>query len=188
MIQVLSRIKPRELTGRQAIIASLIGAAITAGCSKLAFYLPGNPVPVSMQVFAVLCCGIILGSRLGALAQIEYLVAGLLGAPVFTGIHVGPLAFVGPTAGYLLAFVPAAFLVGYFIESVANRSFKTICTAGFFGVAAIYTFGTGWLAVWMAAAGCSAPVTKSWMVGAAPFIGVDAAKATVAALIFHKNK
>ena len=141
--------RARALTGRKAIAASLMGAALTAACSPLAVHLPGNPVPITLQVFAVACCGLMLGSRLAALAQIEYLAAGLLGAPVFAGFKGGPVWLAGPTGGYLVGFVAMAFVVGLISERSAG-TFYARFIAGLVGVSVLYTFGTAWLAVWLA--------------------------------------
>lgn len=184
-MQVLSKVMPRELTGHRAIIASLIGAAFTALCAKIAFYLPGNPVPVSMQVFAVIICGLLLGSKWGAISQVEYLTAGLLSAPVFVGMHAGPMAFLCPSGGYLIGFIAMAFVVGLAKEVLKNKTFNNYLTAGLLGVISLYIFGTAWLAVWLNVTGCSSAIAKSWMLGVAPFIGIDSIKAAFAAMIFR---
>ncbi|MCL5103394.1 MAG: biotin transporter BioY [Armatimonadetes bacterium] len=183
-MQVLSQIRPRGLTGRGALAATLIGAAFTAVCAQIAFYLPGNPVPVTMQVFAVVLCGMALGSRLAAVSQLEYLAAGMLGAPVFAGFKSGLMAIAGPTLGYLIGFVAAAYVVGLFIE-MTRRSLASAFIAGMIGVGVIYTFGAAWLAIW----GHSMfPGWISWMVGAAPFAGLDAAKVALAAMLCFGRK
>ena len=179
-MNVLSRVSSYRLTGRRALVASLIGAALTAVCAQIAFYLPGKPVPVTMQVFAVICCGLVLGSRWAALAQIEFLTAGLLGAPVFAGFRAGPAALAGPTGGYLVGFVAAAFIVGFAFETASRRNFASACLAGAMGVCVIYTFGVAWLSVWL---GPRFSGFVPWMIGVAPFVGVDAVKVVVAAML-----
>ncbi|MCE5323722.1 biotin transporter BioY [bacterium] len=177
-MQVLTQIRSRKLTGYQALIASLIGAGLTALCAKIIFYLPISPVPFTGQVFAVILCGMVLGGRLGALSQIEYIAIGLMGAPVFCGSVSGPTVLTGPTVGYLVGFVGAAYMVGRLMETRENASLKFAFAAGLIGVGVIHTCGVCWLAVWPGHpfAGLSA-----WLVGAVPFIGVDAAKAAIAA-------
>ncbi|MCE5197889.1 MAG: biotin transporter BioY [Armatimonadota bacterium] len=179
-MHILTQVKTRTLSGRRAVVASLIGAAFTAVCAQVAFYLPGNPVPVTAQVFAVICCGMVLGSKYGALSQIEYLVAGLMGAPIFTGFKAGPIVLAGPTAGYLIGFICAAYVVGRLLESSPRRSFAPAVIGGLMGVGVIYAFGAGWLAVW---GGSAFPGFAAWIFGAAPFIGVDAVKVVLAAML-----
>ena len=177
---VASQVRPWRLTGHRALLASLAGAALTAVCAQTAFYLPGKPVPITMQVFAVVCCGLMLGSRYAALAQIEFLAAGLLGAPVFAGFRAGPAALLGPTGGYLVGFVAAAFVAGLFFETARHKVLATACVAGLLGTAVIYVFGVSWLAVWQ---GSSFPGLAAWMTGVLPFVGVDAVKVALAAMV-----
>ena len=69
--------------------------------------IPLGAVPITGQTFAVLLTGALLGSRLGAMAMIAYLIEGAAGLPFFSAGHGGLLHLMGPTAGYLIAF-PAA--------------------------------------------------------------------------------
>ncbi len=161
-------------------MASLAGAALTAVSAQIAFHLPGNPIPITLQVFAVACCANVLGSRLAALSQLEYLAAGLLGAPIFAGFKAGPAALAGPTGGYLIGFAAMAFVTGLIVERSA-RAFPDRLIAGLIGVAVLYTCGAGWLAVWLRMSGSAVPTLQSWLLGAAPFVGVDAVKVAVAA-------
>ena len=179
-MQIATRIRHDKLTGHKAFLASLVGAAATAVCAQISFHLPDNPVPITMQTFAVLSCGLLLGSRYGALSQLEYLAAGFFGAPVFADFKPASVAFAGPTAGYLVGFVAAAYVVGLFMEMVSQRTFSTACAAGLLGVAVTYIFGAGWLAV---QAGWG-----SWVMGIAPFVGVDLVKAVFAATLWTPRR
>ncbi|MCH5375079.1 MAG: efflux RND transporter permease subunit, partial [Planctomycetes bacterium] len=88
----------------------VLGIGVLSACSWLS--VPFYPVPMTMQTLAVLVVGGVLGPRLGTTAVAGYLSLGLAGAPVFHGGLGGPAVFVGPTGGYLLGFLPAAFLMG----------------------------------------------------------------------------
>jgi len=180
-MQVLARVKTRQMSGTQAVMASLIGAAFTAICAQITFNLPGNPVPVTMQVFAVICCGLVLGSRYGALAQIEYLTAGLLGAPVFAGFRGGPASIALPTWGYIVGFIAAAYIVGRIIELFENPSMRSACIAGIAGVGIIHSFGAAWLSIWLQVFSGHFAGWGAWVLGSAPFIGVDTLKVFLAA-------
>lgn len=85
-------------------------AALTALAAQMT--LPLWPVPFTLQTFAVLASGLLLGTRRGAAAQAAYLLAGAAGLPVFAGGRGGPMVPFGPTGGYLIAFVLAAWLAG----------------------------------------------------------------------------
>jgi biotin transport system substrate-specific component len=82
--------------------------------------IPVQPVPFTLQTMLVLLSGAFLGSRNGAYSQVLYLVAGIIGLPVYAGYSFGIAKLFGPTGGYLLSFPFAAFLAGYIIEK--NKS------------------------------------------------------------------
>jgi biotin transport system substrate-specific component len=148
--------------------------------------LPGNPVPITAQVFMVLLAGGLLGSRLGALSIIEYLAMGTLGLPVFAAAGVGLAAWGGPTAGYLMGFVAAAWVIGRVCESRGWRRQRTFLAAAGLGVAIIYAAGGLWLAGWLHVT-THAPVgdafARAWQFGIAPFLAVDALKALAASQV-----
>jgi biotin transport system substrate-specific component len=69
-------------------------------------------VPITAQTLGVMLAGIILGPRHGALAVMLFLFVVLLGAPLLSGGRGGLGVLFGPSAGFLLGFVPAAFVSG----------------------------------------------------------------------------
>jgi biotin transport system substrate-specific component len=89
-------------------------AAFVAVCA----ILPGIPtpsgVPITLQTFAVILAGLVLGWRRGGLAVLLYVVLGLAGLPIFSGGVGGVAVLAGPSVGYLLAFPFAAALAGVF--------------------------------------------------------------------------
>ena len=89
---------------------ALLGSALLAASAQVA--LPMWPVPATLQSLVVLLLGGLGGARLGLAAVALYLAEGVLGLPVFAGGIAGPVALAGPTAGYLLGFLPAAWLAG----------------------------------------------------------------------------
>jgi biotin transport system substrate-specific component len=74
--------------------------------------LPMVPVPMTMQSFAVLLAGAVMGPLWGALAVLIYLGAAAVGLPVLSDGAGGLAPFTGPTAGYLIAFPVVACLAG----------------------------------------------------------------------------
>jgi biotin transport system substrate-specific component len=102
-----------KLSIRDLIICSLF-ASITAILSQISIPLPFTTVPLTMQVFAVMLCGMLLGSKLGFISQIIYLAIGTIGIPVFAQMSGGPGVILGPTGGFLLSFPIVCFIVGYF--------------------------------------------------------------------------
>src|SRR3977135_2617902 len=85
--------------------------------------IPVGPIPITGQTFAVLLTGALLGSRLGAMAMIAYLIEGASGLPFFYGGTGGLQHLLGPTGGYLVAFPAAAFVTGAFAEHGWDRRF-----------------------------------------------------------------
>src|SRR5437868_15375997 len=83
-------------------IATLVGASFfVAFCARIYFPIPGTPVPLTIQNFAVLLVGLALGSRRGFAALALYLAEGASGMPVFSPHGPGGIAqILGPTGGY----------------------------------------------------------------------------------------
>ena len=107
-----------ESQSRVAKISYTLAFAMLMAISANAFvYLPFTPVPITMQVLTVLISAIALGSRLAFLSQLQYILAGLLGAPVFAGFKSGLSVILGPTGGYIMGFLAAAFISGYIYEN-----------------------------------------------------------------------
>ena len=111
--------------------------------------IPIGPIPITGQTFAVLLTGALLGSRLGAIAMIAYLVEGASGLPFFSGGTAGLLHIMGPAGGYLIAFPAAAYITGAFAEHGWDRRFLTAAAAMAIGSAIIMLSGWAWFSVVM---------------------------------------
>jgi biotin transport system substrate-specific component len=111
--------------------------------------IPTWPVPMTGQTFAVLLTGALLGSRLGAMAMIAYLLEGAAGLPFFQQGHFGLLYLLGPTGGYLIAFPAAAFITGAFAEHEWDRRFLTAAAAMAIGSLVIMLSGWIWFSMVM---------------------------------------
>jgi biotin transport system substrate-specific component len=138
----------------------------------------GNPVPITGQTFAVIVIGALLGSRLGVISILAYLAVGVAGAPVFADWSRFYTTFTGATGGYLLGFVPAVFIVGWFAERGWDRS-RWILLPMLVANAVIYVPGLIWLNRW--AAIMDYPI-NTFEAGLWPFIPGDLAKLVAAAL------
>ena len=108
--------------------------------------IPFYPVPMTMQTFVVLFLGITFGYKIGLATITVYLLEGILGLPVFSNSPekgVGLVYFTGPTMGYLIGFLSAVFLSGYFKfgKNIFNNFFKILLS-----VSTIYILGLIWLA------------------------------------------
>jgi biotin transporter BioY len=163
--------------------AALYEAALVVGssllvalCARLAVQLPFSPVPITGQTLAVLLVGALLGSRRGALSMALYLAEGMAGLPVFAASSpiTGPARLMGPTGGYLVGFMLAAFLTGWLAERGWDRRVGSCLLAMAIGNAAIYLCGLIWLAGFV-------PSNVLLEVGLLPFLPGDLAKLALAA-------
>jgi len=150
----------------------LAGSLLVALCAKI--QLPTLPIPMTLQPFAVLLVGAVLGSRRGALALIVYLLEGAAGLPVFAGVAPGLAYFAGPTAGYLFAFPIAAFVVGALAERGWDRRFISAVAVMAVGQVIILAMGFAWLTAFVG-------VREAFLVGVAQFLPGDALKILLAA-------
>jgi biotin transport system substrate-specific component len=103
-------------------------AAFIAVCAILPAIPTGSGVPITLQTFAVILAGLVLGWRRGGLAALLYVVLGLAGLPIFSGGVGGVAVLAGPSVGYLLAFPLGAALAGVF-AGVAVRAAERLRTS-----------------------------------------------------------
>ncbi len=174
---------PKETLLRQALL--VVGAVVfIALAAQVTWNYPfietkaGSPVPITGQTFAILVTGVLLGARLGTAAVLAYLVAGVVGAPVFADWSRYYTTFAGASGGYLIGFLPAAFIVGWFAERGWDRS-KWLLLPMLIANAIIYVPGLIWLNGWLAI--MDFPV-DTFEAGLWPFIPGDLAKLVAAAL------
>lgn len=167
--------KSMKITTKQLILIGLF-AGLTAVGAWLR--IPIQPVPVTFQVFFTLLAGAVLGSVAGALSQLIYLFIGFLGIPVFAGGAAGIAALWGPTGGYLIGFVLAAFFIGFLAERLNPNSFFPIFFSMLCGLVIIYFLGTVQLMMVL-----KFTAIKAFMVGVLPFVLFDLVKAFLASII-----
>tara|TARA_B100001769_G_scaffold161867_1_gene127164 strand:- start:149 stop:700 length:552 start_codon:yes stop_codon:yes gene_type:complete len=142
--------------------------------------IPFYPVPMTMQTFVVLLLGITFGYKIGLATISVYLLEGILGLPVFSNSPekgVGLIYFTGPTMGYLIGFLSAVFLSGYFKfgKNIFNNFFKILLS-----VSTIYILGLIWLATLI---GWDKPIFN---LGAKPFLLAELFKILILAFLASK--
>jgi len=164
-------------------LARVFDAALVAGFSLLiaasaqvAIPLPFTPVPVTLQTFAVLLTGCLLGSGRGALAVIAYIAEGSFGLPFFSGGTAGVAHLLGPTGGYLVGCVASAFAAGLFSESGLTRRPPGLLLTLLAADLVVYIPGLAWLSVFTG-------VGKAVALGFLPFVIGDALKIAAAGSI-----
>ena len=163
------KVKDMTLT---AVMAALI-------CVAGPLTVAAGPVPLSLATFAVYLAGAILGKKRGTIAAGLYLVIGIIGVPVFSGFSGGFQKLAGVTGGYLVGYLPCAFLAGLGAERAEKEGRKWVLPAmTVLGTVILYIVGTAWFMI----------QTKNTL-GAAlglcvlPFLPGDAVKIAAVALI-----
>lgn len=153
------------------------GVIALALLSQIAIPLPGTPIPLTGQTFAVLLFAILFGANLGSVTVATYFGLGLAGLPLMAGG--GSLALIGPTSGYLVGMVAATYAVGL----LSDRGYASTVTGAFllglFGSAIILFCGAIGLRFFM-------PANAVLAAGVLPFIAGDFVKSAVAALIVKR--
>jgi biotin transport system substrate-specific component len=154
----------------------IIGSFFITISAQLAIYLPFSPVPITGQTFAVLLTGILLGSKRGSLAVLLYLFEGFCGLPVFASGNTGIIYLAGPTGGYLLGFLPAAYICGLLAEYGWDRHFFTAILVVLIGNTIIYISGIFWLSRFITS-------DKLLVLGLFPFIPGEIIKMLLATIL-----
>jgi biotin transport system substrate-specific component len=142
-----SRAIDRRESWVRAWAAATIMTGVTVLSARFAVTIPPTPVPVTLQVFAVLLTGLVLGGRWSAVAQLQYVALGAAGLPVFAQGGFGLGTLFGLTGGYLLSYPIAAYAVSRIAGRPAGSTTLTrqalACAAG---LAIIYGLGCAWYA------------------------------------------
>jgi biotin transport system substrate-specific component len=157
-------------------LAVAAGAVLVALGAQAAVPIPGTPVPITLQVPAVLIVGGLLGPSLGASSLVLYLLVGAAGLPVFApGGLPGAARLFGPTGGYLLAYPLAAAVAG--LGMAAGRRWARLAVALVAATAVIHLGGVAQLAL------LGGDLSIAWRLGSVPFLAGDLAKIVFAGLI-----
>jgi biotin transport system substrate-specific component len=163
---------------RRLTAAGVVGFAVAlAAASQVAIPVPGTAVPMTLQPLVVVLAGICLGPVAGASSMVLYLAAGAAGLPVFAPQGVPGLArLLGPTGGFLIAYPLGAWAAGWMVRFRPRRfAWRVLAAAS--GIAVIHVGGVAQLAV------LTGSLTRAFVLGSLPFLGMDAVKAVVAALV-----
>ena len=165
-------------TGVQ-LLSVVFVAVLTAAAAQLSFPLPFTPVPFTIQPMIVLIGAAALGSTLGALSQIIYLMLGIAGFHAFAYSPELPQGFarlLGPTGGYLMAYPIAAYLTGLLAERGFDRHYFTSIVAMGAGPSIVFLGGVLWIARFSG-------METALATGLYPFIIVDVIKVVAAGLV-----
>lgn len=176
--------RPDDRARAFALDAGLVltGAAFVAALAQIE--VPLWPVPITGQTLAVVVVGAALGARRGAAALLTYLFAGLAGLPVFAGFTGSIAAVAKPSFGFIIGFVFAAFVAGWFAERAWDRK-PLLAFVGFVAASAIpFVFGVPYMAfILNVVGGGSFGLGEILAFGLWPFIVGGLVKAAIAAVL-----
>jgi biotin transport system substrate-specific component len=153
----------------------MIKAALFAALTAVSAYLiiPIGPVPITLQTLFVLLSGKLLGKKYGVLAQVTYLLLGAFGLPIFSGGRGGLGVLLGPTGGFLISFIPAAWIAAHsFIDK--KKDFLVLTAA----VSSNYIIGTIYFSFIT-----STSLLASFNMTVLPFIPGDLAKIVIVLIL-----
>jgi biotin transport system substrate-specific component len=152
-------------------------ACVTGALAQLRVYLPFTPVPVTGQVLGVLLSSVLLGGGFGALSQVFYAGFGFAGIPWFAGSTMGAAVLLGPSGGYILGFIPAAYFLGRITDRyVSSRRLVPQIALMLTAVGVIYLCGAIQFVMIM-----HTGLADTMRMAVLPFIPVDIFKAFLAA-------
>ena len=186
-----STAKEVDLVGEETtlnIARSALFAALMGAFAYVAFPYPLSPVPVTLQVLGVFLAGLFLGPLWGAAAMVLYLLAGAVGAPVFSGGGAGLGVLLGPNGGYLFSYPLAALAVGtlahggFELRSLAEASVFRLLAGMALGVVVIYGIGVPFM--WW---NLDMTLRTAVFTGAVVFVPAEAAKMAAAVGIVRSD-
>lgn len=181
---LLGVLQPKSGTVRLAsnLFTIVLGTVLLTLAAKVQVIFP---IPFTLQSMAVAGLAAAFGARIGFATVALYILEGLVGLPVFVGAFAGPAYLVGPTAGFIIGWLPMAYVIGRAADSGASKSFPKLFGWMIVGDAMSFVLGFAWL---VALSGTVAWLDQSNVVLSAfqkavqPFIVWDLLKMAFAAL------
>lgn len=166
--------KDKRMTTYQLAVTALMAAVM---CVLGPLSVPIGEVPISLTNLVVCFAVWLLGAKFGTLSVLVYLLLGAVGLPVFSAYSGGLAKLAGPTGGYLIGFLPMAFIGGWVIEKTKGQ--PVLSGLGLvLGIAVSYLFGTAWFVFQM---GCE--LSYALAICVYPFIAFDLAKVVITVLV-----
>jgi biotin transport system substrate-specific component len=162
---------------RDAVLV-VAGVLFTAVLAQVSVPVPGTPVPITGQTLAVVLTAAALGPVRGVSVQVLYMLAALVGLPFYSEASGGFDVVFGATGGYVVGFIPAAYLIGLAAKHGADRKPWKSLPLFIAGQAVIFAVGVPWLALSL---GLTA--TQALEGGFYPFILGGVVKAAVASVV-----
>ncbi|MDR0983792.1 MAG: biotin transporter BioY [Ruminococcus sp.] len=157
-------------------LAALFTAIIVV-CAQIIIPIP--PIEFTMQVFGVLLAAAMLPPFYATLSVTAYVLLGAFGLPVFKHFTGGFQSVVGPTGGYIIAFIFMAMATSLAVKYLPKHVGVTVGMV--VALVICHLFGTAWFALSM-----DKSFKESFLLCSAPFILPDICKAVCAGLLSAK--
>ncbi|MBQ7901667.1 MAG: biotin transporter BioY [Clostridia bacterium] len=159
-------------------IAAMVQCSLFAAllCVLAPLAVPVGVVPVSLGLFAVMLCAVVLGAYKGIISLGVYLLMGVLGLPVFAGGQTGLSTLAGPTGGYVWSYILVCLIIGLVSRQTYKKKFVFVsCLAA---ILVCYLCGT---MQFMAVTGSE--LSNALVVCVYPFVAFDIIKAVCAVVL-----
>lgn len=149
----------RKLKLYNQLVAALLAALL---CIIAPFAVPTGLVPITLASLGVYLCAVIGGAGWGTLSVALYLLLGAVGLPVFSGFVGGLQAFLSPTGGFLLGYLPCAVVIGLGLR-IGNYTRLGCLVSLVAGTVVLYLCGVAWFAyatqtaIWASVMACCVP-------------------------------
>ncbi|MEI7640116.1 MAG: biotin transporter BioY [bacterium] len=182
MLNAMTAVLKKEIVmskTTQRVLLTLLFSYLTFCAALIKIYTPLSVIPFTTQTFVLFMAMYFLNPKEAGISQALYIVAGLIGAPVFAVGITGALALVGPTAGYLAGFVISAVVMAYLMSKTGKLSYIKAALIFSLGALIVLTFGTLNLILVY-----KMPVGAALMAGFLPFAGIEVVKIFTAAGFF----
>lgn len=133
--------KGNKVTTYQLTMMGLMTALLCI-LGPISIPLPGG-VPISLTNLVIYLMVYLLGGRNGTICVGLYLMIGIIGLPVFSEYGEGIGKILGPTGGYLVAFLFMPIICGIFLK-IGKRNIWMYLLGMILAALVTYTFGSLW--------------------------------------------
>jgi len=133
-------------------------------------------LPLTGQTLVILTGALFFKPAVSAGAVILYLIMGLMGLPVYAEGHFGWAVFIGPSLGYFIGFLLAAFMISFIRKSCSGNMLVSF-TALFTGHLVVLGAGSLFLLRYYSFSG-------AFVEGFQPFIAGAVVKSALGAAVF----
>lgn len=150
--------------------------------------IPVSPVPISLGSLAIYFALMVLGMKCGTIVTLLYILIGLVGVPVFSGLSGGAGKLLGPTGGYIVGYIFMALICGFFLdkwrtnlnvkENIGRKNLALSVLGMVLGTIVLYAFGTAWLAISL-----NMTFPAALAAGVIPYIPGDIVKLIIAMVV-----